>query len=271
MAQSALEAAQGACVKIGANKIAALNGTDKVSVALNDRIDILKRNLLRMHPWNFAIKRTVLEPTWYAISNAVTNGGLIRITSATHPFATNDRVTISGVTGVPANGQWFITVSSTTVFDLQDSTFSGTYEASSTDQVAKAAQFGYDYEITLPSDNLRTLRVNESCPVDYRIEKGKLLIDLDEVEFKYIYDVTDYTTMSIDFYEALHWYLALDVCYLITQSSQLKEMLQENFRRALAKARFDDATEDPAEQVGADDWLLSRENGSDSWLSVGRY
>ncbi len=65
-----------------------------------------------------------------AITGAANNGsGLIRITVAsTANLSTGRRVHIAGVGGVTnANGTWTITVISATTFDLQSSTFSGSY------------------------------------------------------------------------------------------------------------------------------------------------
>lgn len=65
-----------------------------------------------------------------AVNGVANNGsGLIRIsTVADHGLTTGDKVTISNVGGVPnANGNWVVTVVSTTAFDLQSSAFSGTY------------------------------------------------------------------------------------------------------------------------------------------------
>jgi hypothetical protein len=69
----------------------------------------------------------------FAISGAVTNGGLIRITSAVHGFTTGDTVTIAAVGGTTeANDDWTITVISTTVFDLVGSTFANAYTSGGT-------------------------------------------------------------------------------------------------------------------------------------------
>lgn len=71
-----------------------------------------------------------LAPGALTITNATNNGsGLIRITVAdTSTLTTGDVKTISSVGGVTAaNGTWTITVISGTTFDLQGSTFSGTY------------------------------------------------------------------------------------------------------------------------------------------------
>lgn len=66
----------------------------------------------------------------FSVSNAEDNGsGAIRITtSSAHGFRTGDRARITGVTGtVEANGEWNITLVSTTAFDLDGSTFANAY------------------------------------------------------------------------------------------------------------------------------------------------
>lgn len=67
----------------------------------------------------------------FAITGCANNGsGLVRITSAAHGLSTSDVVTVAGIAGATgANGSFTITVISTTVFDLQGSTFGGTYTA----------------------------------------------------------------------------------------------------------------------------------------------
>jgi hypothetical protein len=69
-----------------------------------------------------------------AITGAVTHGGLIQITAAGHGFATEDRITITGVGGtVEANAaKWRITVTGANTFDLQGSTFTNAYTSGGT-------------------------------------------------------------------------------------------------------------------------------------------
>jgi hypothetical protein len=69
----------------------------------------------------------------YAISGAVTHGGLIQITSAANPFQTGDKVRIQNVGGtVEANAKWDITRISGTTFDLIGSTFTNAYTSGGT-------------------------------------------------------------------------------------------------------------------------------------------
>lgn len=282
MAQSDLEAANGALRKLGANKIASLAGTDDVSVLMNDRIDICKKAVLRMHPWNFAIKRTHLYPfPKFAISNVTLPASeVLEITHAAatgaNAFAVDDWVTIEGVAGTTgANGTWKITVvSSTTVIRVSapNVTTITTYVAGTLDFIRKSPAYGFAYLYSLPTDSLRVLRVQEeTVSPRWRIEDRQIASDEDELDLKYVYNVTDYTKMDVLFYEVLQTYLAHDVCYRITQSSTLKSEMEQELRKLMAKARFDDATEDSAEELEANDWLAARGASLSAWFNVGRY
>ncbi len=259
MAQSNTEVANAALLKIGAKPSATIlaDSTPEGEVCLA-RLEICKRAVLRMHPWNFAIKRASLSPTFVTITGAADNGStLVRITATSHGAVTGDRVTIIELSGVTGNGTWTVTRIDANTIDLQDSVFGGTYTSGG--QVTIAPQFDYEYRVLQPTDCLRCLRVNDLISgYDWRVE-GRYIISRDyPVELKYIYDVTDYTTMDIGFYEALSTYLAWDISYRITKSSVLKQALRDEFRELAGKARFVDSTEDGLEMLGADDWVNSR-------------
>ena len=69
-----------------------------------------------------------------AVTGAANNGsGLIRITSVAHGRATNDKVYVSGVGGVPnATGGWIVSVIDANTIDLQGSTFAGAFTSGGT-------------------------------------------------------------------------------------------------------------------------------------------
>lgn len=284
MAQSDLECANAALRKVGAVKIAALAGTDDVSVLMNDRIDICKRALLRMHPWNFAIRRRKIRPYLdFAISNVtLVSSELLEVTHATvaaAPYAVNDWVEVRGVAGaIESNGTWevqAIPAATTTRVTAPGVTSLTTYAAGTLDFIRRVPAYDFSYIYTMPTDCLRVLRIDDavSSP-SWRIEGRYILSDVDdELEIKYVKDVTDYTTMDILFYELLSHYLAWDVSYRLTQSSTLKQQLFEEMRVMMKPfAKFVDATEDPAEQIQANDWLESRHGAySTDMLDVGRY
>lgn len=68
------------------------------------------------------------------ITGASNNGvGLIRITSASHGYATGDSIYITGVLGTTeANGTWTITSITANTYDLQSSTFANAYTSGGT-------------------------------------------------------------------------------------------------------------------------------------------
>lgn len=265
MAQTQLELCNSALSKLGCRvKLTTVSssGSTQEERACANRVDICKRTVLAMHPWNFAIKRKNLEPSYTNVSAIDNNGGLIRITSNTHGLSTGDRVTITGATiATTANGTWFVTVIDANTFDLVNSQFTSTTVTGA--KWTKAGTFDYIYSIALPSDCLRVLRVNDSliCP-QWKIEAGRMLTNDSTNYLKYIFDigVTDaaYATMNVMFYEALALFLAWDISLELGRDNQTKEQLGRDFKEVLAKARFVDATEDPAEQIEASDWLVSR-------------
>lgn len=72
------------------------------------------------------------------VSGVAGNGaGLVRVTTSTaHGLATGDLVNLAGVGGVPgANGRFTVTVVDTTRFDLQGSSFGGTWSGGGTTSV----------------------------------------------------------------------------------------------------------------------------------------
>lgn len=62
------------------------------------------------------------------VANVVNNAGQIEIfTASIHGRVSNEKVSISGVLGVPADGTWIITVTGTSSFILQGSVFAGAW------------------------------------------------------------------------------------------------------------------------------------------------
>jgi hypothetical protein len=270
MAQSQLEAANAALFKLGARVVltaVSTSGTTQEERACANRIEICKRAVLRMHPWNFAIKGKVLTPhASYAISNVTyVSSQLIEVTHASGPtYVAGQYVTIEGVAGATgANGTFEVasvpgaTTVRLTAPAITSSTLLGTYSSDGT--IRRSPPFGYAYLYDLPSDFIRLLTVDESpVPEGWKLEGGKLYSLQDTAQVRYVYDVTDYTAMDIMFYECLAIYLAWDLCLELGRDNSLKEQLARDLKECIAKARFVDATENPAETLGVDDWVLSR-------------
>jgi hypothetical protein len=70
----------------------------------------------------------ITTPLTRTITNATNASPIVVTTSAAHNFATNDRVTVEGVSGnTAANGDWVITKLSSTTFSLNGSTGNGAF------------------------------------------------------------------------------------------------------------------------------------------------
>lgn len=257
MAQTALDVANNALERVGANSITSLSDNSKEAKLCNARIEQLRQTLLRRHPWNFAEKRVSLDATWYAVEN-IDNSDTFRVQISGHPFVTGDSVTIEQVVGTEgANATWQITKVDSDNFDLVGSTYSGSYVSGG--RCTFAGSFDYPYKIALPSDCLRVLRVNDTIHgYDWRTEGRYILALSYPLEFKYIYDCTDYAQMDVEFYDLLGAFLAWRISFRLSQSETLRKMLFDEFRLALGSARFVDSSEDPAEELSANEWVDSR-------------
>lgn len=108
--------------------------TDEIQAAFNAAFGTWTSPNSRTNPT--ANRPVYFPPGTYSVASkttnvigAVSNGGLIRLTVAsTTDFVTGDFVAVNSVGGVSAaTGLWQITRISNTTFDLQGSTFSGTY------------------------------------------------------------------------------------------------------------------------------------------------
>jgi len=290
MAQSALEVANAALYKLGGSIITQVTsapaaGAPKEEVVCYARLEPVKRALLRMHPWNFASKRKVLlPPASFAISNVTwVSSQVIEITHATVTFALGSYVTVASVLGATlANGAFEVSTATvggvTTRLSVPlatTSTLLGTYTSGGT--IRQSPAFDYAYLYTLPTDCLRLLEIDECVTWTdrWRVEGRNILTDdATSIAIKYVYDVTDYTLMDIEFYECLATYLAWDICDHITGDDAKKRNLWTDLHGGdgkvgmLPRSRFADATEDSQQDMATNTWLTARGSGSASLPAV---
>lgn len=273
MAQSQLEAANGALFKLGARTVLtsiSTSGTTQEERACANRIEICKRAVLRMHPWNYATKRDTIIPFQnVAVSNVTwVSSNLIEVTHSATDYDAGNHVTLVGIEGaIEANGVWKVaSVSSTTVTRLtttgmEESTDLSTYSTSTTDYIRRSPAFGFSYLYALPTNCQRVLKINDSvASPSWVVEGGFILSNDSELEIQYIDDVTDYTLMDPLAFECLSIYLAWDLALELGRDMTVKDRLWEDLKAALSKARFADATEDSMKSLQASDWTGSRLN-----------
>lgn len=231
--------------------------TTKAGKLLRQVLDNSRKATLRAAYWNFAIERVLLELD--AITAIADNGaGLIRVTIASHPFITGDRVSIVSVLGTTeANGTWVITKIDANSFDLQESEFTSTYISGGV--AGFAPPMDYTFKHSVPTDFVRLVKVGaDGDQIDYRFEKGYIVTDESEIYLKYVADVTDYTLMDPQYYSCLALHLAWAVCYALTQSNKLKEEIMKAYSVAIRFAKNSDSTEDPLKTLEANTFVEAR-------------
>ena len=126
-------------------------------------------------------------------------------------------------------------------------------------QLTTKPAFGYEFEYSLPADYLKIWEIADSSDiirnphpgcegfirtkVEYVIEDGKLLTDLEEVYVLYGYNNIDTSLYSDTFIDALSLGLAAKACYSITQDSNLNQLLNAELEKYLSESRSDSSQE----------------------------
>lgn len=114
---------------------------------------------------------------------------------------------------------------------------------------AAAPAFEWPYEFHLPSDSLRLLAVGEETEVhSYRLERGKILSDENDLGITYIYQETDPTKYDASLVASLEAYLAMKLAYPITKSNTTVDAMAKVFTESLRVARTVDGLEQPNEE-----------------------
>jgi hypothetical protein len=177
--------ANSALAKLGADRIINLSDDTREARILREQYEKNRNELLRSHPWNFAIKRVALAA------------------------------------------------------------------------LATAPAYGYSLQFQLPTDCLRVLEI-DTIGMEWEREGNVIVTDSAVVYIRYLYEVTEAGYFDSCFAEVLATKLAADVCFAITQSTTLKDMLTKEYQQKLREARSFDGQEGGPKRVYAREWLDSR-------------
>lgn len=130
--------------------------------------------------------------------------------------------------------------------------------------------YGYAFKIGFPIDLLRLLEVESQRLVPsirsvgnldfgaYKVEGRFILTNEAPVNIKYIRRVTDSTTFSTMYIEALQARIAAEIAIPLRNDLKLADAMRARYERIAATARFSDATEDAPVRLDSDDLLISR-------------
>ena len=126
--------------------------------------------------------------------------------------------------------------------------------------LAAAPAFTWSYQFTLPSDCLRVLSLVGLK--HYKTEGRNVLCDDNTISLKYIYRVEDASLLDDMCADVISCRIAHQICYAMTSSRDMTNDKLDEYRMALRKAKFVDATEDPSEEFILDSWFQARDSGS---------
>tara|TARA_R100001530_G_scaffold114015_1_gene80959 strand:+ start:206 stop:1021 length:816 start_codon:yes stop_codon:yes gene_type:complete len=270
MASSEVAICNSALIKLGAAEISSLSDTNKRAQLCNAQYSKLRDELLRSHPWNFAIGRKVLSLDSFIFIDGDVTTGTDQITETGHGRITGEklRLTTTGVLPTPlelATDYFLVKVDdnnfklATTVQYAYDGTVIDITAAAGTGnhKVQMKPSFEYDNQYILPTDYLRGIRLDDKED-KFTIEGGKLLTNNAEVLLLYIKQVTDTTLFDTSFDELLALMIANDLSYPLVQSNSLKATIQAELNLKLRDVRSTDAQEGNAEEFEANTWANSR-------------
>jgi hypothetical protein len=132
-------------------------------------------------------------------------------------------------------------------------------------------QFGYQRAFDKPTDWVRTVGL---CSDEYFREplldvvdeSGYWFADLDTIYLRYVSDDSqyggDYSLWPENFNSLVECFFAREICLRITQNQSLKESLEQDFRRLLAKAKSTDAMDDATKFPPTGSWVRARRGNS---------
>lgn len=271
MAATEVEICNAALSRLGAPAISSLLDVDKKAQTCSLMYPRTRDNLLRSHPWNFALRRVELTKSVISI-----NFGTDVITVAKAPetgsqvvIVPNDIGDMPGrfITDALIEGQTYYVINvSATTFKLADTKAQA--EAGTAISLVDIGggtsyfcyfipDFGYSYRLVLPTDYLRVFRLEHS-DIEYKVEGGYLLCNESSLRMVYIAKITDVTKFDPMFDHLLSVMLAHEMSYSLVQSATVKSELAREVQILLRDVRSADAQEGSPENFEFNTWTEAR-------------
>jgi hypothetical protein len=136
-------------------------------------------------------------------------------------------------------------------------------------QLSTTPAFGWTYEYQLPADFIRVVKVSDNVDergkTPYKLEKGKVRADAEDIYLRYVTREEDPNLMPATFRLALSKLLASRLAVSLSQSASLsKEMYEQFVGDDLPTAKSTDALQDDAEELPESDWVTARYGGHEA-------
>lgn len=219
MAQSAIDICNSALSMVGAASIMSLTDNSREARVCNLQYDSNRRDELRKHYWNFALKRIVLAPDSAAPAfdfayQFTLPSDCLRVVIPNDAFL-----------DWTLEGRKILTNSIKSPFSSN----------------VVNSQPGTVY--TPPGGITTTYVAAPPAP---------------QLNLKYVADITDATVFDSSFYNVLAISLAVDICESLTQNSGKKQGLKQDYKDSVIEARTADAFENLPADAPDDGWWLVR-------------
>lgn len=267
--------ANGALLRLGASKINAFDEQTDSARACVQWIDPVRREALRAHPWNFALKRKKLNGFPQAtLTPASISGSNITFTASAPVFVADDvDYLLVGTTGTAR----------ITAFDNDthvradiESNFASTSPiAIESWRIAPAWQ--WDFRFVKPTDYLRVIEISsigglasnsigwswwqhrDNSPEPVKVEGQYLVTNVGQKMFiAYTRDIENPELWDGCARNAVEALLAFRICYAVTGSLQASKTQYDAYRAAIAEARTTDGQEGTGDDSGSDMLLAVR-------------
>lgn len=228
MASSPVEICNSALLKLGAERINALSENNKRARLCNERFDALRKEVLRAHPWNFAIRRA----------------NLARL-STTPEYEYNfeyqlptDCLRVLETEADKDNPSGDILGNSYTKYKIE-----GRKLLTNASGVAKGycSIAGYDAQSTCEANG--GVWVPETPGT---------------VKIRYIADITDVNQFDPNFDNALACRMAAEFAYNLVQSNTVSRNMYQLYELTISRARTQDGQEGSPDDLQADFFLSAR-------------
>lgn len=130
---------------------------------------------------------------------------------------------------------------------------------------ATAPVYGFSKAFNLPDDFLRFIKTegpNFPFALENHLGSRAILVDRNEVRFRYVADVTDPNQFDELFKRVLATRIALDLAVSLTRNQPLRDRIRAEFEDMMAEAQFADSQEAPIQTLEPIEWLTARAAGS---------
>lgn len=267
---SSLEICSSALIKLGNEPITSFIGSKRARLCAA-QYPIIKRKMIRLHQWNFAIRRATLTPIQFDFLDAAVTTGTEIINIPTHGMVTSDRFILKNDGGalpepLAASQNYYAIVIDGDNFKVSDS-IQNSIDGVAIDITSAAgtgthtmfpfAAFDYDYQFNLPSDYLRVTELKDSEYIEWQKEGDRLVANQEYIQIKYLADV-DESLFDDSVNETIAYALAEDLAFALDQSGDLGKRLRENYKEDAKMSRLVDAQEGTPQDLEANEWLDSR-------------